>query len=587
MGDIVFTVHGTNDTAPSDEGEQWWQIGSAFQHRLLDLNAARGRNPVVRPFRWDGANSDVARRRAGARLAAIARRALRDGGGVSLIGHSHGGNVIAYALKDPELASAYRRGALQVVSVGTPFFQDRRRWVSIANESARRTIVSLVLLLLFGLGLVLSGASAALISQETEIGSTLADVRIVARESSYVGAEAIDTLEVMAREQTVPAFAAQIEGLLDLGRVLLSLLQVLVNQPIAVMVVCGAGLIATQAEPLYALSRRALVWLRDGLARGEARRAGVWTAIAHPADEAIALLSAAPRVKLSPMTPQGAARSVRRLTPLIALVAALLAAGLIWTRAEGVIMAAPGAFIEANTHLFAMQRWRNEQSDIGGIPADWSPETGFIVAEADIERAAAGDAAREAELRSRIAQLTSNSENMINQLNAVRASVESLLTEYMAVILALVTAIALLAIWLLQLAIVAVSPLFGRAMSFFANRSVTGAMTSAALGEDGEYVLGSIAISPPARFSPRIVELSEATIERMHVDADYNAGESLRRLRRTIHTAQQGATGDALGDMLTHISWRELIHTSYFEVEEVAEIVADAIAPRQRVLIAT
>lgn len=587
MGDIVFTVHGTNDTAPSDKGEQWWQIGSAFQHRLLDLSAARGRNPVVRPFRWDGANSDVARRRAGARLAAMARRALRDGGSVSLIGHSHGGNVIAYALKDPELASAYRRGALQVVSVGTPFFQDRRRWVSIANESARRTIVSLVLLLLFGLGLVLSGASAVLISQETEIGSTLADVRIVARESSYVGAEAIDTLEVMAREQTVPAFAAQIEGLLDLGRVLLSLLQVLVNQPIAVMVVCGAGLIATQAEPLYALSRRALVWLRDGLARREARRAGVWTAIAHPADEAIALLSASPRVKLSPMTPQGAARSVRRLTPLIALVAALLASGLIWTRAEGVIMAAPGAFIEANTHLFAMQRWRNEQSDVGGIPADWSPETGFIVAEADIERAAAGDAAREAELRSRIAQLTSNSENMMNQLNAVRASVEGLLTEYMAMILALITATALLAIWLSQLAIVAISPLFGRAMSFFANRSVTGAMTSAALGEDGEYVLGSIAILPPARFSPRLVELSEATIERMHVDADYNAGESLRRLRRTIHTAQQGATGDALGDMLTHISWRELIHTSYFEAEEVAEIVADAIAPRQRVLIAT
>lgn len=576
---IIITVHGTNDTAPSDEGEQWWQLGSAFQDRLLARCVARGEDPIVRPFRWDGANSDVARRRAGARLAGIVRRAIRQAETVSLVGHSHGGNVIAYALEDPELASAYRHGALRVVSVGTPFFAGRPRRVSIVNEIARRTILSLVLLLLLAVGMVLSGASAMFVPPESDSASVLDEIRIIAQEIAMVGRQGVDDLERLAQEQAGPELAAQITGVLDLARFLLPALQFLVNQPGLLMIACVAGLFATHARGLYWLARRALTWLRTARMRRENTRAGAWTAIAHPADEAIALLTATPRAKLSPMTAQGAARSVRRLTPLIALIAAAMATGFIWTRAGVYVLSLPSSLVDANMNLIALQIWSNEAAYLGDIPADWSPERGYIVDDADIVRAAGGDAEREVELRERVTIMVSRSENISASLDAAVASVELVLMRYMAAILALLTALALLAIWLMQLVVVATSPLFGRALSFFANRSVTGAMTGAALGEDGEYVLKAVTVHPPARFSPRVVELSEATIEQMYVDADRNAGESLRRLRRTIHSVQQTATGDALGDMLTHISWRELIHTSYFEVDEVVEIIAEAVAP--------
>jgi hypothetical protein len=104
-------------------------------------------------------------------------------------------------------------------------------------------------------------------------------------------------------------------------------------------------------------------------------------------------------------------------------------------------------------------------------------------------------------------------------------------------------------------------------------------MTGAALGEDGEYLLRSVSAAPPSRFAAREIALSEATVDQMYFDADRHAGESLRRMRRTIGTAPERSTGDAFGDLLAQISWRELIHTSYFESEEVAVIVLDGVAP--------
>src|SRR5690348_9170014 len=69
MGTIVVTVHGTNDGADTDSGDKWWQTDSSFCRKLQAKGGSRGVDLDIRPFHWDGANSDVARRRAGRRLA--------------------------------------------------------------------------------------------------------------------------------------------------------------------------------------------------------------------------------------------------------------------------------------------------------------------------------------------------------------------------------------------------------------------------------------------------------------------------------------------------------------------------------------
>ncbi|MCG8441926.1 MAG: hypothetical protein MI723_08960, partial [Caulobacterales bacterium] len=100
----------------------------------------------------------------------------------------------------------------------------------------------------------------------------------------------------------------------------------------------------------------------------------------------------------------------------------------------------------------------------------------------------------------------------------------------------------------------------------------------AALGQDGEYVLAPIGARPPKAIASRQLDIPEEEARRMRADADRHAGESLRRIRQGISSSGPAATGDAFSDLLAGISWRELIHTSYFEYDAVAELIAAAIA---------
>jgi hypothetical protein len=147
----------------------------------------------------------------------------------------------------------------------------------------------------------------------------------------------------------------------------------------------------------------------------------------------------------------------------------------------------------------------------------------------------------------------------------------------MGAILAAAMIVAALAIWLLQLMWLLASPLVGRIASTIANRSITGAMRGAAYGEDGDFVIRGAAEVPPDRFRAEKIALSAGVIDQMHADADRNAGETLRKIRRTLNAEPARIRGDAYGDLLRSVSWRELIHTSYFEVGEVAEIISAAL----------
>src|SRR5690606_6954366 len=69
---LIITVHGTFASELDDEGEAWWQRGSAFTKALAERLAEKGIPEfTVRPFHWTGLNSDQARLRAAAELAGV------------------------------------------------------------------------------------------------------------------------------------------------------------------------------------------------------------------------------------------------------------------------------------------------------------------------------------------------------------------------------------------------------------------------------------------------------------------------------------------------------------------------------------
>ena len=121
MDEHVILVHGTGAASPNDSGDQWWQIGGVAERAL---GRAFGDGLSSRPFHWSGANSEVDRRRAGARLATTIKEIAAGGGRVHLVGHSHGGSVIWHALtqlaREPE---SPLRSVASTCSVGTPYLK--------------------------------------------------------------------------------------------------------------------------------------------------------------------------------------------------------------------------------------------------------------------------------------------------------------------------------------------------------------------------------------------------------------------------------------------------------------------------------
>jgi hypothetical protein len=119
---LVITVHGTFASDPSDDGDKWWQRGSAFTSALAERLADKGVPEIsVQPFHWSGLNSDQARLRAAAALAGTVANAKRNGRPVAVLAHSHGGNVLMEAL----VQRRTRRPLAAVLTLGTPFFTRR------------------------------------------------------------------------------------------------------------------------------------------------------------------------------------------------------------------------------------------------------------------------------------------------------------------------------------------------------------------------------------------------------------------------------------------------------------------------------
>jgi len=122
---IVISVHGTGDTGV-DTGDRWWQRGSEFGDDLKTYVEGENGEPVeFQPFIWDGKNSEASRRGAGSAL--LQRFSGMEAGSeptpYCVIGHSHGGSVLAHALFEATVGATALPRLTRWVTVGTPFIE--------------------------------------------------------------------------------------------------------------------------------------------------------------------------------------------------------------------------------------------------------------------------------------------------------------------------------------------------------------------------------------------------------------------------------------------------------------------------------
>lgn len=141
----IFTVHGTHSSGSPKAAEpgkgQWWQEDGFLHQDLQGLVEAESGDLAFKAFVWDGLNSEASRWRAGKELLKLVQSYDAAGMPYCVIGHSHGGSVIAHSL----IAALARRNTLPRLSawlaVGTPFIEVKaRRWlfsrISIWGKSA-------------------------------------------------------------------------------------------------------------------------------------------------------------------------------------------------------------------------------------------------------------------------------------------------------------------------------------------------------------------------------------------------------------------------------------------------------------------
>ncbi len=157
----IVTVHGTfahiAGSADAASGanidpslRQWWQPGSKFQSDLArHIDGADGKLEF-QPFIWSGNNSEAERRDAGRRLLAQLRELEDKGESYCVIGHSHGGSVISSALMQSAVTRKPLDGLRRWITVGTPFVQLRKeRFLFLRLPVLMKALFVASLMLLF------------------------------------------------------------------------------------------------------------------------------------------------------------------------------------------------------------------------------------------------------------------------------------------------------------------------------------------------------------------------------------------------------------------------------------------------------
>ena len=86
-----------HDVVAVEEGPNWWQRTSDFERDVHEFVGADDQKINIKPFIWNGLNSETSRRKAGARLLQELQLLEMQENKYCLVGHSHGGSVIGRA----------------------------------------------------------------------------------------------------------------------------------------------------------------------------------------------------------------------------------------------------------------------------------------------------------------------------------------------------------------------------------------------------------------------------------------------------------------------------------------------------------
>ncbi|MBU2581548.1 MAG: hypothetical protein KJ622_07505 [Alphaproteobacteria bacterium] len=156
----IITVHGTfahmggvpsAEAAPGAEA-QWWQRGSAAEADLKAMVEGEDGSVKFAPFIWNGDNSELERRKAGRALLKRMRSLEKDGEPYCLIGHSHGGSVVSSALLEAAARQEPLSGLKRWITVGTPFVslrKERSLFLRLTLLQKAIFVASLMLLLMY------------------------------------------------------------------------------------------------------------------------------------------------------------------------------------------------------------------------------------------------------------------------------------------------------------------------------------------------------------------------------------------------------------------------------------------------------
>ncbi len=157
----IITVHGTfahiggvpSDSASAGMDAQWWQCASATEKDLERLVEGVDGPVKFERFIWSGDNSELARREAGSRLLKLMLQLEAEGESYCVVGHSHGGSVISNALTEAAVRKKQLDGLKRWITVGTPFVSLRREnllFLRLTLIQKAMFVASLMLLLMFG-----------------------------------------------------------------------------------------------------------------------------------------------------------------------------------------------------------------------------------------------------------------------------------------------------------------------------------------------------------------------------------------------------------------------------------------------------
>ena len=157
----IITVHGTfahmggepTEVAAPGVEPQWWQRGSPTEADLEKLVQSSDGPVRFVPFIWNGDNSVLARREAGSELLKRMQELDKDDENYCVVSHSHGGSVVSAALMEASSRGKKLSGLQRWITVGTPFVKLRKEttlFLRLTLFQKAMFVASLMLLLMLG-----------------------------------------------------------------------------------------------------------------------------------------------------------------------------------------------------------------------------------------------------------------------------------------------------------------------------------------------------------------------------------------------------------------------------------------------------